>query len=124
VSGPVVVLLAAAVLSSLYLVSRLVGRARKRARAAAAVETGPAWWKVGGDEWLLEDVDSTVDQLVLRVAALERERSAPDSSTPPPTEARADDVEDVRRAVGELRDRLTRLERRLEEVERWPGDQA
>jgi hypothetical protein len=116
------VLVAGAVLLGLYVAARLIGRAREGAKARTSLEEGPTWWKVGGDEWLLEDVDRTVDSLVVRVSELEKQRSQePGGATPHP--ARTDDVEDVRRAVGELRERIDRLERRLEELERWPGDQ-
>ncbi|MBO0690071.1 MAG: hypothetical protein J2P40_10955 [Candidatus Dormibacteraeota bacterium] len=116
------VLVAAGVLVALYLLVRLAQRARRAQREKSGPDT-PTWYKIGGDEWLLEDIDSTVDSLVLRVAELEKQRRPPEpADLPEPGAGRHGDVEEVRRAVGELRDRISRLEQRLEEVERWPGE--
>ena len=118
------VLVAAAVLVALYLLVRLGRRARRSAREKPGPDT-PTWYKIGGDEWLLEDIDHTVDSLVVRVGELEKQkqRLEPDpADLPTPGTGRSDEVEEVRRAVGELRERISRLERRLEEVERWPGE--
>lgn len=116
------VLAAAGVLVGLYLLVRLAQRARSSARGKPGPDT-PTWYKIGGDEWLLEDIDSTVDSLVVRVGELEKQRPAPEpADLPEPGSRRPDEVEEVRRAVGELRDRISRLEQRLEEVERWPGE--
>jgi hypothetical protein len=116
------VLAAAGVLVGLYLLVRLAQRARRASREKPGPDT-PTWYKIGGDEWLLEDIDRTVDSLVVRVGELEKQRPAPEpADLPEPGTRRPDEVEEVRRAVGELRDRISRLEQRLEEVERWPGE--
>ena len=116
------VLAAAGVLVGLYLLVRLAQRARRSSREKPGPDT-PTWYKIGGDEWLLEDIDSTVDSLVVRVAELEKQLPAPEpDELPTPGDRRPDEMEEVRRAVGELRDRIWRLEQRLEEVERWPGE--
>lgn len=118
------VVVAAGVLVGLYLLVRLAQRAWRAEREKSGPDT-PTWYKIGGDEWLLEDIDSTVDSLVVRVSELEKQRQAPEpepADLPAPRAGRHDDVEEVRRAVGELRDRISRLEQRLEEVERWPDE--
>jgi HAMP domain-containing protein len=120
------VLVAAGVLVGLYVLVRLGQRVRRSAREKAGPDT-PTWYKIGGDEWLLEDIDRTVDSLVVRVGELEKQRPAPGSAPEPadlpaPGAGRRDEVDEVRRAVGELRERISRLEQRLEEVERWPGE--
>lgn len=116
------VLAAAGVLVGLYLLVRLAQRGRRSARERPGPDT-PAWYRIGGDEWLLEDIDRTVDSLVVRVGELEKQRQEPEpADLPMPGAGRPDEVEEVRRAVGELRDRISRLEQRLEEVERWPGE--
>ena len=116
------VLAAAGVLVGLYLLVRLAQRARRASREKPGRDT-PTWYKIGGDEWLLEDIDSAVDDLKVRVAELENQVQAPEpAELPTPGPRRPDEVDEVRRAVGELRDRISRLEQRLEEVERWPGE--
>ena len=117
------VLVAAGVLVGLYIVVRLGQRARRSAREQTGPDT-PTWYKIGGDEWLLEDIDRTVDSLVVRVGELEKQRPEPEPEPelPTPGARRSDEIEEVRRAVGELRERISRLEQRLEEVERWPGE--
>ncbi|MBO0688888.1 MAG: hypothetical protein J2P40_04845 [Candidatus Dormibacteraeota bacterium] len=116
------VLVAVGVLVGLCLLVRLAQRGRRAAREKPGPDS-PAWYRIGGDEWLLEDIDSTVDRLVVRVGELEKQRAASEpADLPMPGTGRPDELEEVRRAVGELRDRISRLEKRLEEVERWPGE--